>query len=76
VEVTYRILFRQRAERDLALLSKADTDRVITAIRNLAEDPRPPGCLKLRDRAGWRIRAGDYRILYEIFDEEKVIHIE
>ena len=41
----------------------------------LAEEPRPRGCKKLKNREGWRIRTGDYRILYEVFDDEQQVLI-
>jgi mRNA interferase RelE/StbE len=42
--------------------------RLRDAIRLLASNPRPVGCLKLTGRAGWRIRVGAYRIIYDIDD--------
>ncbi|MGO8789576.1 MAG: type II toxin-antitoxin system RelE family toxin [Terriglobia bacterium] len=52
--------------------------RVRDAIRALAEDPRPPNCLKLTGRDGWRLRVGDFRVVYEIDDKQRnvtVFHI-
>jgi mRNA interferase RelE/StbE len=39
----------------------------------LADAPRPQGCSKLTGRDAWRIRVGDYRIIYEIFDDRRVV---
>jgi mRNA interferase RelE/StbE len=39
----------------------------------LQEDPRPPGCRKLADHAAWRVRIGDYRIVYEIEDATRTV---
>ena len=50
-------------------------DRVDGAILALADDPRPPGCTRLRGRDDWRIRVGDYRIVYGIDDEQRVVEI-
>ena len=50
-------------------------DRVDGAILALADDPRPPGCTKLGDRDDWRIRVGDYRIVYGIDDERRMVEI-
>ena len=44
-------------------------------IHALAQNPRPPGCLKLSDRQGWRIRSGSHRIIYTIDDEKKVVTV-
>ncbi|MFB2878748.1 type II toxin-antitoxin system RelE family toxin [Floridanema aerugineum] len=45
------------------------------AIRALAENPRAPGCLKLKNCAGWRIRIGDYRVIYEIDDKQEIVTV-
>ncbi|MDQ3301963.1 MAG: type II toxin-antitoxin system RelE/ParE family toxin [Actinomycetota bacterium] len=45
------------------------------AIEELREEPRPPGCRKLSDREGWRLRVSDYRIIYEINDEQRIATI-
>jgi mRNA interferase RelE/StbE len=50
-------------------------DRINNAIAQLAENPRPTGCKKLSDREGYRIRVGDYRILYHIDDAAKLVII-
>jgi mRNA interferase RelE/StbE len=50
-------------------------ERVRDDIRYLAENPRPPGCLKLTNREGWRIRVSSYRVIYEIDDEQKIITV-
>jgi mRNA-degrading endonuclease RelE of RelBE toxin-antitoxin system len=39
----------------------------------IADNPRPPGCIKLRNREGGRIRIGDYRVIYEISDENLIV---
>ena len=44
-------------------------------MRALQENPRPPGCKKLRDRQGWRVRFGHYRIIYKIDDTQKIVTI-
>jgi mRNA interferase RelE/StbE len=44
--------------------------RLQAAIGSLASDPRPPGCIKLSGhRNAWRIREGDWRIIYEVYDK-------
>ena len=48
-------------------------EKVKLAIGQLAETPRPQGCLKLRGREGWRIRVGDYRVIYDVEDEERTV---
>lgn len=72
----YEIFLEKRAQRDLRRLEDQLFRRVIRAIRALSGEPRPQGCRKIvgSDR-DWRIRVGDYRIIYEIDDESTVIRI-
>ena len=65
----YRVSLERAAERDLRRLPARLHDRVIATIQALADEPRPSGCRKLTgtDR-DWRIRVGDYRVVYEIDD--------
>ena len=60
----YEILILRRAQKELAGLPKPDYARVRDAVAELAENPRPSGCKKLVGREGWRIRSGDYRVIY------------
>ena len=66
----YTITIKPSAKRSLAKLPKDVGERIARAIDGLAFQPRPSGCKKLEaaDRL-WRIRAGDYRIVYEIRDD-------
>jgi mRNA interferase RelE/StbE len=73
----YSVTFLRRAQRELDGLPKREGSRILGAIRELAETPRPPGCRRLRDREGWRIRVGDYRVIYSIDDSlHKVVILE
>ena len=65
----YRIELRPAALRALRRIDPADLPRVRGAIELLARDPRPPASRPLRGRDGWRLRVGDYRILYTIHDD-------
>ncbi len=67
--MSYSLFILRRAQRELAELPANFFAHTRDAIRALAQDPRPPGCLKLTAREGWRIRAGDYRVIYEIDDK-------
>lgn len=72
----YRILLERAAEKDLSRLSAQVHDRVIAAIQALANNPRPPGCRKLAgSKNDWRIRVGDYRVVYEIADAIHVVRV-
>ena len=52
-----------------------DRRRLVTRIRDLASDPRPPGCEKLSGHDLYRIRQGDYRVVYSIEDKALVIQV-
>ncbi|MFO0828728.1 MAG: type II toxin-antitoxin system RelE/ParE family toxin [Phycisphaerales bacterium] len=73
----YELLIKPSAGRELARLgTKQDRQRIVTAIRGLAEQPRPVGCEKLAGADDlYRIRIGDYRVVYEILDAELVITV-
>ena len=72
----YRVLLERAAEHDLARLSAQIHDRIIGAIQNLATNPRPHGCRKLvGSKNDWRIRVGDYRVVYAIADDIRVVRI-
>jgi mRNA interferase RelE/StbE len=66
---------KRSAVEEIADLPKADCQRVVAKIQRLASDPRPQGCEKLSGAEKYRIRRGDYRILYEIDDSTKSVTI-
>ena len=69
----YTIIFKPSARRDLAKIPKRVAERIARAIDALADQPRPSGCKKLANEAGlWRIRVGDYRIVYKVEDARLV----
>jgi mRNA interferase RelE/StbE len=72
----HKILLERNAEKDLDRLPPPFRPRIIAAIRQLANDPRPPGCRKLIGGTNdWRIRVGVYRVVYEIDDRAKILRI-
>ena len=73
--MNYLLFILPRAQKELAQLSSAAYPRVLDAIRELAENPRPPGCLKLTGRDGWRLRVGDFRVVYEIDDKQRKVTV-
>ncbi|HVT16980.1 MAG TPA: type II toxin-antitoxin system RelE/ParE family toxin [Thermoanaerobaculia bacterium] len=71
-----RITFARSARKELERLDVTAVARIRHQIRALATEPRPPGCRKLAGAISvWRIRIGDYRVVYEIFDVEKRVDI-
>jgi mRNA interferase RelE/StbE len=73
--MTYTVTILRRAQRELANTPDSTLSHIRDAIRALGDDPRPPGCRKLTGREGWRIRVGDYRVIYEIEDSNDTITI-
>ncbi|TMA06569.1 MAG: type II toxin-antitoxin system RelE/ParE family toxin [Deltaproteobacteria bacterium] len=72
----YEVLLERSAERDLKALSAEIFHRVIPRIRDLANSPRPSGCHKIiGSKNDWRIRIGDYRVIYEIDDKKRVVKV-
>jgi mRNA interferase RelE/StbE len=72
----YEVLIERTAEHDLNSLPTTVFNRIIPRIKALADNPRPAGCHKIAgSKNDWRIRIGDYRVLYEIDDPRKRIRI-
>jgi mRNA interferase RelE/StbE len=72
--VTYEVRLAPAAVRQLRKRDPPGRRRVQAAIDLLAEDPRPPGARQLVGGAGeWRVRTGDFRIIYDIRDRELVV---
>lgn len=74
-KMRYRIRITSRAAKELHKLPDRIRTRLEAAIEALADDPRPPRCTKLKGDAGWRIRVGDYRILYDIQDNVLIVTV-
>jgi len=73
--VTYRIELETRGRREYRDLPDRIRDLIADAIDDLQADPRPPGCRKLVGENGYRVRTGDYRILYAIDDASRLVRI-
>jgi mRNA interferase RelE/StbE len=71
----YRLLIKPSAAKELQALPANDRKRIVTKIRNLASDPRPPGAEKLSGQEKYRLRQGDYRVLYSVDDSQKILVI-
>ena len=63
------------AQKDLDRLEALVFERLIKKIRDLSKNARPPGCLKLTGEDGYRVRVGEYRVLYRIDDHLKRLYI-
>ena len=75
--VSYRLFIKTSANKELARLgTKHDRARIVAAIHRLPDTPRPAGCEKLSGADHlYRIRIGDYRVIYEILDDVLIITV-
>ncbi len=73
--MAYQVVISRQALKSLEKLNEPFYSLIKTAILLLTENPRPQGYKKLKDRNGYRIRAGNYRIIYEIIDQELVVEV-
>jgi mRNA interferase RelE/StbE len=72
---SYKIVFKPSVSKDLKKIPKNDVQRILSAIRTLANDPRPPQSKKLSGQEVYRLRQGNYRIIYSIEDGQLIISI-
>ena len=71
----YQIELRRRAQRALDRLPKTDFQAVVEAMKELAQTPKLRGVEKVRNTGLWRMRQGDYRIVYSIDDGQETVTI-
>ena len=71
----YRLLVRKSAAAELERIPKKDLQKIIKRIEALGDEPRPRGCEKLSAQERYRIRQGDYRIVYSIDDAGRSVEI-
>jgi len=69
----FEIEFRASVAKDLRCIPSDDVRRILARIRSLADDPRAPGCEKLSGQSYYRVRQGEYRIVYEIREAVLVV---
>lgn len=69
----YTVEIYRSAQKHLAKINKRDRDKIFKAIRELGANPRPKKCKKLTGREAYRIRIGDYRVIYEIYDNQLIV---
>jgi len=71
----YQVTIKKHALRSLEDIQEPYFSNIQADICSLAKDPTPPGYKKLKGRNGYRIRASDYRIIYEVFDKVLLIDV-
>jgi mRNA interferase RelE/StbE len=74
---SYRVELARAAAKDLRRIAPQFIPRIAAAVETLADNPRPPGCLKLAgSEDAWRIRVGDYRIIYVVVDSSLLVTVK
>lgn len=74
--MSYRVELTAAAARQVKKLPHPARDRVLDAIEDLGGDPRPHGAKKLvGEQTAWRVRIGDYRVIYDVFDSELTVSV-
>ncbi len=71
----YELLIKRSARKELESLPAKDCRRVTAKLRKLSDNPRPPGAEKLSAQERYRVRQGDYRVLYEIDDRTRQVTV-
>ncbi|MEV4901982.1 type II toxin-antitoxin system RelE/ParE family toxin [Citricoccus sp. NPDC055426] len=71
--MVYQIELTAAALRALKRIDRQDHARIRGAISLLATDPRPPGATPLKGRDGWRVRVGNYRIIYTVQNDRLIV---
>ena len=73
----YEVRLSKRANRELALLEQSTRSRIVARLEELGDGPFPRGAIKLQGREGvYRVRVGDYRVLYEVFRKEGLVLVD
>ena len=70
---SYSLFIKRSAAKEIEAVPKPDRRRIVAKIKSLSSDPRPPGCEQLSGHDQYRIRQGNYRILYEIHDLDLIV---
>ena len=71
----YIIVLSKKAKKQLDKLPNKIVESIFFAISSLEKNPRPIGCKKLKGRDGYRIRIGNYRVIYDVIDNELIIDV-
>ncbi len=71
----YQVVIEKQVQKQLAKITPPNYNKVVSALQDLANNPRPQGYKKLKGRQGFRVRIGDYRIIYNINDSILTVFI-
>lgn len=71
----YNLEFASSVRKDLKKIHRKEVQRILAKIKDLTDEPRPDWSKKLTNEELYRIRIGNYRVIYEIFDDHLVVHV-
>ncbi len=71
--MSYQLTYSTAAERSIERLPRNIQSRILKRVETLVDDPRPPGAIKLTGEDAYRVRVGDYRIIYMIEDAKLIV---
>ena len=71
----YQVVLTRQAAKQLAALDRVAARRIQGAIELLGQNPYPPKALKLAGRGGYRVGVGDYRLLYDVIDDQLIVQV-
>jgi mRNA interferase RelE/StbE len=71
----YKVLIKESAVKELEKIPTKNLEQIIKRIESLSDNPRPKGSQKLSAQERYRIRQGDYRIIYSILDDQVAVHV-
>ena len=73
--MAYEVRAAKRVSKELARLPRQDQARILAAVKRLSDEPRPAACrpVKAAEPSTYRIRVGDYRVIYVVLDDEQVV---
>ena len=71
----YKIYFKESVEKDFRIIPKKNLQKILSRIEALAQDPKPTGHEKLTGQERYRIRQGQYRIIYSVHDKELTVWV-
>lgn len=73
--MSYEVSITRRAQKQLDDIAEPHRTRLRTQIAALSDEPRPPNCLKMTNSSYWRLKVGDYRVIYEIRDAQLIVTV-
>lgn len=71
----FEVRFKRDAEKELRKISQPDLGRLVKKIQKLAVEPRPPDAIKMVGELSYRVRQGDWRVVYDIDDAKQVVMV-